>query len=78
MSEMKFEEALKKLEKIVSDLEKENITLDSAFKKFEEGIKLSRICTKRLKDVENKIEVLVKNAEGNIKKEPFEIDEEDG
>ncbi|MEA3369244.1 MAG: exodeoxyribonuclease VII small subunit, partial [Candidatus Ratteibacteria bacterium] len=68
MAEIKFEEALKKLEKIVSELEKENIPLDSAFKKFEEGIKLSRICTQRLKQVEKKIEVLVKNDGGEITK----------
>lgn len=75
MAEVKFEEALKKLEKIVSELEKENIPLDSAFKKFEEGIKLSRICTQRLKQVEKKIEVLVKNDGGEITKKPFDLGE---
>lgn len=76
MVEMKFEEALKKLEKIVSELEKENISLDSAFKKFEEGIKLSRICTQRLKEVEKKIEVLVKDDGGKITKKPFNLNGE--
>ncbi len=76
MAEVKFEEALKKLEKIVSELEKENISMDSAFKKFEEGIKLSRICTQRLTQVEKKIEILVKNDGGKITKKPFDLGEE--
>ena len=73
MAEMKFEEAIKKLEKIVADLEKDDITLDNALRKFEEGVKLSKCCTKKLKDVENKIEILMKNDEGKITKKPFEI-----
>ena len=76
MAEMKFEEALKKLEKIVSALEKEDISMDSAFKKFEEGIKLSRICTQRLEEVEKKIEVLVKNDAGKISRKPFNLNGE--
>ena len=77
MAEMKFEEALKKLEKIVSDLEKENISLDSAFKKFEEGIKLSRICSQRLKEVEKKVEVLVKNDGEEISRKPFSLNRQE-
>lgn len=75
MAGMKFEETLKKLEKIVLALEKENISLDSAFKKFEEGIRLSRICTQRLEEVEKKIEVLVKNDGEKITKKPFDLGE---
>ncbi len=75
MAEIKFEDALKKLEKIVADLEKENLTLNTALKKFEEGIKLSRICSKRLKEAESKFEILVKDEAGKIKKEPFVLGE---
>ncbi len=73
MAEMKFEEALKKLERIVSDLEKENISLDAALKKFEEGIKLSRYCTKKIKEIENKIEILMKDEDGKFARKPFKI-----
>ena len=48
MAEMKFEEALKKLEKIVDDLESGNLSLDDALDKYEEGIKLSKMCAKKL------------------------------
>jgi len=48
MVELKFEEALKKLEKIVEDLENGDLSLDEALKKYQEGIELSRICNQRL------------------------------
>ena len=48
MAEVKFEEALKKLEKIVEDLERGDLSLDEALKKYQEGIELSRLCSQRL------------------------------
>ncbi len=71
MKEMKFENALAKLEKIVEELEGEEVSLEDSLKKFEEGINLVRFCTKKLGEVEKKIEILVKEKEGKIKKEPF-------
>lgn len=66
MAEMKFEEALKKLEKIVEDLEKGDLTLDEALKKYQEGIELSRACSQRLESAKKKIEVLSKNKKGEF------------
>ena len=43
-----FEENLEELEKIVNDLEKGNLDLESQMKKFEEGVKLSKDCNKML------------------------------
>lgn len=50
-----FEEALKELESIVSRLESEEITLEDSVKLYEEGIKLSRICTEVLEKAESRI-----------------------
>ena len=72
MQKMKFEDALKKLEAIVNKLEKGDIPLEEALKSFEEGIKLSRICTKILEDAEKRVEVLTKDEDGRLKTEPFE------
>jgi exodeoxyribonuclease VII small subunit len=68
MVELKFEEALKKLEKIVEDLEKGDLSLNEALKKYEEGIALSRICTQRLENAKKKVDILTKN-----KKEELEL-----
>jgi len=53
---LSFEEALKKLEDIVAKLESDEITLDESIQLYEEGIKLSRYCTKRLEEAEQRIE----------------------
>lgn len=69
---MKFEDALKKLEAIVDKLERGDLPLEASLKAFEEGVKLSRICTKMLDDAEKKIEILMKDESGKLKTEPFE------
>lgn len=51
-----FEEALKKLETIVEELEKEDITLEDSVKLYEEGVKMSRFCTEILENAELRIE----------------------
>ncbi len=72
MAELSFEKSLEKLEKIVSELETGDITLDDALNRYEEGIKLSRLCQEKLSQAENKIEVLSRNAKGEWVKKPFE------
>ncbi|MDX1671714.1 MAG: exodeoxyribonuclease VII small subunit [Balneolaceae bacterium] len=51
-----FEEALSRLESIVTELEDESITLEESIKLYEEGIELSRICTEILEHAEQRIE----------------------
>ena len=75
-SETKFEDALGKLEKIVTQLEEGEVSLDNSLKIFEEGIQLSRLCAKKLEEAEKKIEILTKTKEGKITKRPFELKDE--
>jgi exodeoxyribonuclease VII small subunit len=78
--EMKFEDALKKLEKIVGDLENGNISLDEALEKYEEGIRLSKVCAKKLEVAKKKVEILLKAEDGSLELKPFDeksVDEED-
>jgi exodeoxyribonuclease VII small subunit len=72
MAEMKFEEALKRLEKIVEDLEKGDLSLDEALKKYQEGIELSRLCSQRLDSVKKKIDILSKNKKGEFELKPWD------
>ncbi|MDP2940802.1 MAG: exodeoxyribonuclease VII small subunit [Candidatus Omnitrophota bacterium] len=71
MAEVKFEDALKKLEKIVEDLEKGDLSLDEALKKYQEGVELSRACNQRLDNAKKRIEVLTKNKKGDFELRPF-------
>ena len=66
MSEIKFEESLKKLEKIVEDLEKGDLSLDEALKKYQDGIGLARMCAERLENAKKKVELLTKNKKGGF------------
>ena len=61
MAEIKFEEALKKLEDIVSKLEAGDMSLEESLSKYEEGIKLSKICSRQLEAAKSKVELLMKS-----------------
>lgn len=71
-----FEEALSRLEEIVTELEEGELDLDGALSKFEEGIELSQFCARKLTQAEEKIKKLVKSAKGEFKTETFEVEEE--
>ncbi len=60
MAELKYEDALAKLEKLVQDLERTDLELEARLKKFEEGTKLARVLLKRLEGAKKKVEMLVK------------------
>lgn len=66
-----FEKDLEQLEAIVASLEEGGLSLDDSLKQFESGIRLARRCEKALTDAEKKIEILTKNAEGELEAEPF-------
>lgn len=66
-----FEEALKKLESIVDQLEKGEMTLDASLKLFEEGVELSTACKNELDAAEGKVQQLVRQRDGSLKPEPF-------
>ena len=74
MAVLKFEQALKRLEKIVEELEKGDLSLDESLKRYEEGNKLSRFCTQKLEETERKVELLTKNEKGELTKIPYEED----
>ena len=63
MEELTFEDAMKKLEEIANELEKDNLDLDTSVKKFEEGMKLSQKCNKKLEEAEKKITILINGEE---------------
>jgi len=75
MAKISFEKALEKLEQIVHEMESGQLPLETALKKFEEGIKLSQFCSEKLDETEKKISVLMEAADGTIQEHPFETDD---
>ena len=66
-----FEKSLERLEVLVEQMESGELSLEDMIKHFEEGTKLVDSCSKRLNEVEQKIEKLVKNKD-SFDEEPFE------
>jgi len=76
MKDIKFEDALQRLEQIVDQLEGGDLALDDSLKVFEEGVALARRCAKYLEEAEKRIELLTKDDAGLLKAEPFEWDKD--
>jgi exodeoxyribonuclease VII small subunit len=62
-----FEEAMKKLEKIVEELDKGDFSLEESLQKFEEGVKLGQACKRILEKAEFRVRKLVESDEGGLK-----------
>jgi len=75
--DIKYEEALKRLEKLVAELDKSEIDLETRLKKFEEGTKLARTLLKKLDQAKKKVELLVKSETGTASLVPFDDDLDD-
>jgi exodeoxyribonuclease VII small subunit len=71
MGKQTFENAMKRLEAIVQEIESGDLTLDEALKKFQEGVKLSKFCSNKLDETEKKVSILLKDEEGNVREKPF-------
>jgi len=70
---MSFEAALKRLEEVVGELESGKLSLEDSLQRFEEGMRLSKLCQQKLKGVELKIEKLVQE-NGRIVARPLDED----
>lgn len=75
MATDKFETSLKKLEDIVKRLEGGALSLEDSLKAFEEGVKHAAFCSARLDEAERRVDILLKQKDGTLKREPFESEE---
>ena len=62
-NEMNLEERFDVLDKIIEQLESDEISLDDAFEKYSEGIKLVKECNESIDRVEKKVQLLMDNGE---------------
>lgn len=72
MAKQTFEIAMKQLELIAQELESGELSLELAMKKFEEGIQLSRFCSKKLDETERRITILLQDSNGSVQELPFD------
>ena len=70
-----FETSLKELERIVGRLEEGDLSLEDSLKLFEDGVRVSRECQERLNQAERRIEILLKDENGNPNLETIKADD---
>jgi len=77
--EENFAAKMKRLEKIVAQLESEDLDLEKAVALFEEGVKLTRQCHQVLSEAEKKVEILLKQEDGVVAAKDFDpgLDEDE-
>jgi exodeoxyribonuclease VII small subunit len=75
-SSLPFEEALQKLDAIVETMESDELPLETLIARYEEGMKLAKVCQEKLVEAELKIQQLEKNAAGEMKLKPLDLSEE--
>ena len=73
---MPFEDALKNLESVVEAMESGELPLESLISKYEEGVKLAKVCQEKLGEAELRIQQLEKSASGELKLKPLSLDED--
>jgi exodeoxyribonuclease VII small subunit len=77
MTNLTFEKALADLEQIVAKLEKGGISLNESLALFEKGVKMARFLRGELNKAERKVEILLKDDQGNLKAEDFDAADAD-
>jgi exodeoxyribonuclease VII small subunit len=68
---LSFEQIVERLSSVVTQLEEGELPLEQALAKFEQGVVLSRLGSKRLDEAERRIELLMRDAQGAIETRPF-------
>ena len=66
-----FEDALNKLKATLEAMESEDLPLESLLTKYEEGVRLAKVCQDKLTEAELKIQQVEKNTAGEIKLRPL-------
>jgi exodeoxyribonuclease VII small subunit len=75
-SELNFEGAMDRLEKIVEQMESGKLPLEDLIVCYEEGMKLVKTCQERLANAEQKIEIITRNSAGKAVVKEFEAAQE--
>lgn len=70
-NEKSFEEMLKRLEEIVTLLDRVDTPLDVSLTLFEEGAGLVRLCSEKLDEAQQKVNILTRNGDGEVIEAPF-------
>lgn len=71
---MSYEEAMEELEKIIKELEDDNLSLKDSMDKFKQGMSLYKYCNEIINNMEGEIKILMEDKEGLLKEEDFPME----
>lgn len=74
IAKLSFEEAVKELEGIVSQLEEGRVDLEKSIAIYERGVALKSHCEAKLKAAQARIEKIVVGADGSVRSEPADLE----
>ena len=72
VEEMSFEDAMRELEKVVSDLERGDVPLEQSIALYERGAQLKQRCQTKLKEAEEKVALITQEGDGNLGLKPID------
>jgi exodeoxyribonuclease VII small subunit len=75
--EKKFEDELQDLEQTVARIDSGELSLEESIKEFERGVALVRSLNQKLDEVEKKIDVLVRDSQGELRIMPYRNEAKD-
>jgi exodeoxyribonuclease VII small subunit len=68
--EMSFEDAMRELEQVVSDLERGDVALEESIKLYGRGAELKKCCETKLKEAEEKVAAITIDGAGQLETKP--------
>ena len=69
--EFNFEASLQQLEQLVQQMEQGKLSLEESMQAFEKGVALTRECQQALDKAEQKVQLLMQDANGELDAQPF-------
>ena len=72
VDEMSFEDAMRELEQVVSDLERGDVALELSINLYERGAELKKRCETKLKEAEEKVAAITIDSSGQLGTKPIE------
>ena len=76
-TEIDFESAMERLDKITEELSGEGVSLESALALYEEGVRLVRACNKKLEETDRRIKILQLSGDGELTETDFAAENND-
>ncbi len=69
-----YDGLVSRLERVVGELESGQLSLEQSVERFAEGVRLAREASRKLDEAERKVELLVRNADGEEEAVPFDAE----